>query len=277
MRSQSRWLLRGVLLGLLTLAVAIGQAAPTATGAPLGQAGGYLVYLPAVQVGGGLITGRIVSARGSVAADSVALYCGDTGIGSVRLSETFLAHDGAFSFGLNTAVTGTQFCFVYYARSGSDLTKLAWLDSGDVTEIGRDQVRDLGALDATGIDLGSPSSGATVSMPTDFSWARRNTSSDNYVLWLADPAVNLDTLTTSDLGYVDHVRIGSLAADAGYQPNVEYLWGLEVYMPNGSFGGTTGRAIRFSNIVTFDVSQVLGTLSEIGPLTRRPVHQAGNN
>lgn len=260
MRSQSRWLLRGVLLGLLTLAVAIGQAAPTATGAPRQQLGSVALYLPVLHAAGGRggIAGTVYSSYGTVAGHTVTLFMYPGSGPATAVSTLVLGGDGVFNFVNAPALTGGQAYFVVYFRQGAGSPNLAWVDSRDFTTSTLNQAVDLGTLDATGLDLVSPAAGATVGMPSDFTWTRRPTTTDSYAWYISDPTGQMRSLVTDELGYVDRVTISYFETGSGYQINTEYLWGVFVYTPNGAIGGTSGRPIRFSNIQTGDLERATG-------------------
>lgn len=256
--------MRVVLLGALTVALSIAQAAPTATGAPRAQFGIESVYLPALLVSGGVVKGRITTTQGAVTGDSVVLFCGQTGVPATASARVELQADGEFVFNYAPVLSPGQYCFAYYFRYTLDPSRLAWLDTGNITTIARDQLVDLGDLDVTGMELLSPASGATVGMPTEFIWSRRPTATDSYILRVSDPRGYVSTVYTDELGYVDRATISAFEAGTPYQPNVEYLWGVSVHMPNGTVGGTMGRSIRFSHIVTADLVQDLDARRTLG-------------
>jgi hypothetical protein len=101
------------------------------------------------------------------------------------------------------------------------------------------------AFDLYKIELLSPGIGATVSLPTTFTWQRRPaTPTDNYRFWVGggDPFVQhrLD-----NLGYVDQVTLDTLPPSFEYGDY--YSWYMDVRDPQGGTGYSFGRRIFFTD------------------------------
>ena len=211
------------------------------------------VFLPSIQVPGARIAGHVLSQRTSTAGGVLQLRVYQpAGPGSsVLVASATLADDGSYLFAQVPALAQGSAYYLFYTPATADDGLLLAAYSRDVTALTADQSVDLGALDVTGIDLTSPSDGATVSMPASFAWTPRTTQSDIYYWQIVDSNGTLASLSTEDLGYLGQVSVDAFPGDAGYQLNTMYGWNIGVLMPDGSEGVSQSRHVAFSSIVTF--------------------------
>lgn len=259
----------GLLAGLLS------SLAPAASGSPARQGSLTTMYLPSLLVGGGTVMGQVVSSRGSVAGHAVALFLNPGTGPSTEVKTVLLGNDGRYMFANVPVLTTGQSYWVGFFRLVSTPDVLSWADESDIPALARHQTVDLGTLDVTGLDLGSPVDGATVSMPTTFTWTPRPTTSDSYAWRIGDPSGNLPGIYTDELGYVSGVTIVALPPGSGYVASTQYVWGVYIWMPDGSIGASVSHWITFSNILYQDLVQGLRTFGEMPPEPPdlRPLHR----
>ncbi len=267
--SRNGFTVLGLLIGLLNPRV------PAANGSPSVQGSATVVYLPSLLVGGGTVIGQVVSSRGSVAGHAVALFLNPGAGPSTEVKTVLLGSDGRYMFANVPALTTGQIYWVGFFRMGASPDVLSWADESDIPALARHQTVDLGTLDVTGLDLGSPADGVTVSMPTTFTWTPRPTTSDSYAWHIGDPSGQLSGIYTDELGYVSGVTIVALPPGSGYVASTQYVWGVYIWMPDGSIGASVSQWITFSNILYQDLVQGLRTFGEtpVEPLDLRPLHR----
>ncbi len=101
-------------------------------------------------------------------------------------------------------------------------------------------------FDIENIELISPGSGLTISLPYTFSWKKRTLTSDDYEFNLEDMS-DYDPWWWTDppLGYVSSYNLNSLPS--GFTPGVQYGWYVAVYGSNGKGFPYIWHRIIFSN------------------------------
>jgi uncharacterized repeat protein (TIGR01451 family) len=155
--------------------------------------------------------------------------------------------DGAYLFSNVPSLGAGQRYYVRYLNT-TDSTRLYGWFTPEVTQYTNGDSVAYATFDIANLWLGSPASGATVALPTNFQWTPRPaTPSDSYEFNLYDyndgePYFYTDPL----LGYVGNYTLTSLPA--GFEPGPQYAWTIGMYSPDGGYGiAFWANAVTFSN------------------------------
>lgn len=203
--------------------------------APVAQPG--LVYLPYIaRPSTDYATGTLTDNGAPVAGQTVVLMRSTTG----NVSGGYYPYDravtdanGAFSL-LRPALTTTN--HKYYIRwqnpnsTSSDGRLVAFYSyvAGNTT------TNHNYPINIHDVVLNSPGNGASVYMPAYFTWTRRSTTTDSYVLELYMNGLDDSPNFTDQLGYTDRVTVTGLPSDA--ETNTEYYWSIRVHTPSVGYG-----------------------------------------
>jgi len=168
-------------------------------------------------------------------------------------------HDGSSWSSAAITVTGGdgRYCFMgvsslgsgqkYYVRYGPNITDdrylRTWLGP-DINTYASGSHLAGGDFDIANVGLVSPDHGATVMLPTTFTWSRRELAGDSYRWGLFDPD-GTDAWWTSDLGDEDSFELESLRQGVSY--GKQYGWNVFVWRGPDSYGSSFyARGVTFS-------------------------------
>lgn len=95
------------------------------------------------------------------------------------------------------------------------------------------------AFDIADVTLRAPDNGATKSLPENFKWNERTTTTDSYAVRLFETDADgrlVRSLRTDYLPHpTDNANVGTMPPNSGFLPNVPYQWRVLI---RGPFGGT---------------------------------------
>jgi hypothetical protein len=180
---------------------------------------------------------------------------------------TLTAADGCYSF---TGVPGLgpdEKYYVRYPNVEENHSRLAVWSSYRLTDYVAGSTVPGGDFDIKNVTLVSPAPGATVSLPTAFTWLRRQINNDSYrwILWDRDTG---DGWITDFLGDVGSFTLNGLPSGAEY--GKEYWWYLRVYnLPQDDFNYGIS---YYSQAVTFSATR--GSASAEAVLTPIPIDES---
>ncbi len=207
----------------------------------------FIVYLP-ISLGiksstGKTFSGRVTD-RGFPVQVWVDLYFWDGFKWSIFDSIVSDAN-GEYKFKNVPRLTGYQTYRIVYENLYDYDGWLWFWECWDVTSTTNDPSMYQCDFDIENIYLYSPDDGATVSLPQDFLWVPRVTTSDSYVLNIADPIDNDPVTWTDLLGYVYGIKLTSLPS--GFFPYTVYGWWVDVAGPDGWGTSYYYRDVTFLN------------------------------
>lgn len=186
-----------------------------------------------------------VTYQGSPVHVGVNLYYWDGSRWSVYAS-TSTDGNGYYKFLNVPKLSGDQVYSVGFENIYHNDSWLLFWDCWDVTPAKYDPYNNVCNFDIENIYLYSPDPDASVSLPQDFLWVPRVTTSDNYVFYIGDPD-DYDPIARTDfLGYVYGVNITNLPS--GFFTHTEYGWWVDVVGPHGWGTSYYYRAVTFLNI-----------------------------
>lgn len=229
------------------------------------------LYLPAISRTPPAITGVLASSRASTVGLPVELLVytpSNTSLPASIVATATVSAGGQYAFINLPALPSGRAYYTRFRNFGSSPAFLESAYSPDVTALSTDTPNNVGVLDVTGMDLVAPSPDATVTMPADFSWAVRASTSDSYYIGVYDPAGVAAGVTTNAIGYTGSLRVGPVPSSAGFQPGIRYAWYVGIEMPNGMLGYSLPRGITFNNVALVGLdssSQQTDWLPVIGP------------
>ena len=179
------------------------------------------------------IYGRLTYKAAAVAGISLKLDFWDGAAWNTTSYATTTDSAGRYAFtGVATISTG-QWYEVTYGPNTTDPRYLnGWYGPDLETYTAGTSVHG-GDFDIADVSLLTPPSGATVTLPTTFTWQARSITGDTYRHILFDPASDA-WWWTDDLGYVGQFVANSLPPEIIY--GKEYGWYVQVYNGLDSFG-----------------------------------------
>jgi hypothetical protein len=150
---------------------------------------------------------------------------------------TVTGADGDYQFNAVPGLSSGQVYYVRYMNGESGNADnpdylFAWYASNITAYTAGSRVPG-GDFDIADIPLVSPGDGASVTLPTTFSWTKRNVTADSYTLvlvYFSWPV--LEVSTTPLLGYVDDVTITDLPS--GWPSGGTFLWWVEAHHGDGT-------------------------------------------
>ncbi len=136
--------------------------------------------------------------------------------------------------GIFTLLPGQAF-YVRYGPQNSNSSRLSAWATHPLTSYSADASVNVGDFDLADIPLLLPDSGATVSLPQQFTWTKRaGMSSDSYEFNLFDPTKTSLQWPTARLGYTDNYTLTKLPP--GFSAGMTYAWYVAVWGPDGGYG-----------------------------------------
>ncbi len=206
------------------------------------------VYLPLILKNAGNSSttpyGTITDQGSPVAGTTVLLRYYDGTSWSTYASTTTDA-SGKYQFSSVPTLSDTQGYYVRWDNTTNDNTRLLDWICFFITSNTPNFTQLQCSFDIQNIDMISPSSGATVSLPQTFSWQKRTTTSDNYEWNLMDTTNGSPWWDTGQLGYNGSYTLNTLPN--GFSINTQYGWHLWVYGDNGYGRAYYYRTVTFSN------------------------------
>jgi hypothetical protein len=139
---------------------------------------------------------------------------------------------GEYEFNDLPVLSGNKKYYVRYMNAERNESRLASWICDEITASTTDPSLYRCDFDIENVNLLSPNSGATVSLPQILSWMKRTTTSDSYELHIADVS-DYDPHAWSDppLGYVGSANMSSLPP--GFTTGQQYGWWVRVLGSNG--------------------------------------------
>ena len=216
------------------------------------EGGFYDIYLslvmknftPGVEQG---IYGRVTENGGAASGVPLELWFWD-GSSSSIVGGAITQTDGSYLFtGVPSLSSGQRYRVQYWNDYGTPGRLYGW-STWSINSYTAGSNLHAGDFDIADIALVSPASGATVSLPSTFSWTPRPaTPTDDYEFDLYDWDGDAWWWTDPTLGYVGGYTLNSLPS--GFYPWTEYYWEVWVY---GQYGYGYGwsyesRSVTFSN------------------------------
>jgi hypothetical protein len=165
----------------------------------------------------------------------------NNGSGESTYATADTSANGEYEFRNLPKLSGDQY---YYVRKYNEFDINYWLtvwNCSRITASTTDSSRYRCDFDLQDIALGAPINGATVALPSTFSWTARTTTTDSYVVHFADISDNDPYASTNALGYVGSATITSVPTT--FIPGVQYVWWVSAKGPNGE-----GISLYYNNI-----------------------------
>lgn len=156
---------------------------------------------------------------------------------------------GNFKFTSAATLAVSQAYYVRYVQSG-DSSRLANWVTKYLPIYTAGQSINIGTFDITNIALSSPGSGATVTLPTVFSWVRRAAApSDSYGFEVFDPAdFNPSFFTDPPLGYANNYILQPGVLGSDFSAGTGYGWMVFAQSPEHGYGTSYFyRPVTFNN------------------------------
>jgi hypothetical protein len=202
------------------------------------------VYLPLITRACGGICGRVTN-NGAAAAGvplSLRFYNGSSWS---TLATTNTASNGSYVFLGVPSLGASQRYYVRYENTINSGSLYLW-QTARLTSYTAGSSVTIGDFDIFDIQLFSPPSSSSVTLPNTFSWfVRPATPSDSYEFNLFNPSGS-SYWWTPHLGYVGAYSLISLPP--GFTPLVWYGWYVTAYSPDGGYGVPFYyRTVRFLN------------------------------
>jgi hypothetical protein len=253
---------------LLGMAVAVKQSAANSQGADLSTYLPFASYQQAPRGIHGLVTEGGVPAAGITV--TLQLRNAANQVSQVMLDLTDA--NGYYSFiGAPTLANGDRY-FVFYPNAEDTAARVNyWAGFLINSYTAGDEINGTD-FDIANIVLTNPAPGATVTLPTTFTWNPRAASpTDSYELNIVgDSEEDADETyfyTIPPLGYVGHYTLNSLPGSMDY--NETYGWTMWAYGPGGTFPTGNFGTSYYVYIVTFAESAA-GNHSPAAAVRLRP-------
>lgn len=152
---------------------------------------------------------------------------------------------GNYQFLYPPLLGGEQSLYILWFNNDNNASRLASWSCFSVTWFTTEPSAYQCNFDLDNVDLLSPISGATVSLPSTFIWSQRFSPTESYELNLADISDYNSYWWTGPLGYVDRYTLNGLPS--GFVPDQQYDWWMWVYGPDGYGISNYSYSITFSN------------------------------
>lgn len=225
---------RLVSVGLVVIGMLFGARPPVMQAQPLGEE----LYLPAVvnQFRVFVISGRILLDGVATPGVGVQLtrinFCGNPA--DVVIASTMSAADGSYRFANMAALSGQDvFCVRYVNPSTTDDSRLGRAYSEAIFSFDSAGQALVDDLEISNIDYIFPSNNDRRTLPLDFVWTRRASStSDSYRLQILEVSDQSVAQQSPALGYVGQITLTGLAANVNV--GTPYLWRIIAELPGGA-------------------------------------------
>jgi hypothetical protein len=206
----------------------------------------HAIYLPLVARAYSYIMQGKVTYRGSPISGTTVSLRYFNGSSWFTYSTTTTNSSGDYVFQDHPPLGSGMYKYVRWDNTGED-DALVWVWMCDYIDQASDLTGDLNTcnFDLENIQLLSPASGATVSVPRYFYWQPRWSTSDSYEFGIFDLSYEDLYYYTGPLGYVGNYLLGSLPS--GFSPWVTYGWEVWVYGSNGYGVSYYYRHVTFNN------------------------------
>ncbi len=199
------------------------------------------VYLP-ILLGKGSSAGKVLSGlvtyKGNPVQTTVELHYYDGSSWLIATADTNAK--GEYEFKDLPKLSGTKKYYVRFWNSNINNSWLSVWNCREITASTTDPSLYRCDFDIENVNLLSPNSEATVSLPQIFSWTKRATTSDSYVFMIADRTDD-DPFAWSEHGYVGSANMTELPPV--FTPGEQYGWWVRVLGPHGY-----GNSFYYNNV-----------------------------